>query len=124
MADQTLKPGKILHVNEIIQKGLSIRGQSVRVMGRLESESGCTNISYNGQKLAVDVSKILGTTLRDGSLFQLIGEMDSEYTEGQQELVLRARVARNVDGLDEQLYLQVLEMRRKFEAGTHADLMR
>jgi hypothetical protein len=37
-------------------------------------------------------------------------------TQATRELVLRARIARNVDGLDVGLYVQALQVRRKFEA--------
>jgi len=45
------------------------------------------------------------------SLFQFIGEVDD-----QEGLILRARISRNVDGLDVSLYEQALSLRRKFEA--------
>ena len=50
---------------------------------------------------------------------QFIGEVDARAPGG--GVLVRARVARCVDGLDVPLYEEALKVRRKFEAAQSAD---
>lgn len=109
------KPTFIEEINECSDPGKLI-GQSVSVVGRLTMHevSECT------AKLADPSTKsdmLINTTLiepfeaRVGSLFHLIGEIESSNDD---RVVLKARVVRCVDGLDLALYKKAIEGQRKY----------
>lgn len=64
-------------------------------------------IELNSYFLRVDVSLIEGLPFKVSSLFQFIGEL----LEDEEGIYLKARVARNIDGIDLPLYEKVLELK-------------
>ena len=99
-----------------------LHDHSVRVTGALESYdpvAARARVGVDGESLWVDVSKVSGADPhRVGSLYQYIGELDAAVGGGpdptEPKPVLRARVARCVDGLDLLVYHKALETRNKF----------
>ncbi|KAL8484923.1 hypothetical protein ACS0TY_027283 [Phlomoides rotata] len=64
-----------------------------------------------GARLNVDTQH-LTLNLRRGSIYQFIGEL---HIEPNDQAILKARVGRNVDGLDINLYNQTLKLLRQFQ---------
>ncbi|KAL3675358.1 hypothetical protein R1sor_025306 [Riccia sorocarpa] len=92
--------------------------QSVRVMGLLESftvDTGIAVISHGGVRFRVDLEHVRDVSLRKGSRYQFIGELVPDPTYTCDKLKLQARVARNVDGINVDLYEKALQLRRQFE---------
>ena len=90
---------------------------------RLESYDPATcrgRIEHDGATLAVDASVVPSADApRIGSLYQYIGELDRAGAGGGPDPtaprpVLRARVARCVDGLDVRVYFSAHRGREKF----------
>ena len=69
-------------------------------------------ITADGVSLSIDTEYLTPFSHRLQSLYMFIGELHF-YGE---DVVLKARVASCVDGLDLKLYRQVIEQRRKHEA--------
>ncbi|KAJ0482484.1 hypothetical protein HanIR_Chr13g0654431 [Helianthus annuus] len=90
-------------------------GASLRVTGKLQEynvETAIAVIADGGATLAVDTQH-LRLNLRVGSLYQFIGELSIQpHNEG----ILKARVGRNVDGMDLNLYQQSLKLLRHFQS--------
>ncbi|KAL2623281.1 hypothetical protein R1flu_003486 [Riccia fluitans] len=114
-----LNPGVIVQLPELTAGSQFYKPhQSVRVTGVLESltiETGIAIISHGGARLRVDIQHLRDVSLRKGSLFQFIGELIQDPSCTCLQLMLQARVARNVDGLNMDLYEKTLQLRRQFE---------
>ncbi|ERN03343.1 hypothetical protein AMTR_s00003p00242540 [Amborella trichopoda] len=63
--------------------------------------------------LRIDTQHLRDVHFRLGSFYQFIGEL---VIQPDNNAILQARVGRNVDGLDLNLYNQSLQLRRQFEA--------
>eukprot|EP00270_Netrium_digitus_P020243 TRINITY_DN8271_c0_g1_i1.p3 TRINITY_DN8271_c0_g1~~TRINITY_DN8271_c0_g1_i1.p3 ORF type:complete len:128 (-),score=34.07 TRINITY_DN8271_c0_g1_i1:353-736(-) len=121
--DVVIKPGRIVFLDELEELGAEALGGSFRVMGRIvkvdNSEGARVEIVHGGASLVVGMQHVGGggvpLVFKEGSLFQFIGEIDPDPFDGM-KFILQARVARNVDGLDENLFRKAIELRRKFEA--------
>ncbi|EKX51656.1 hypothetical protein GUITHDRAFT_134546 [Guillardia theta CCMP2712] len=103
--------GAIRYIEEILQDPST---KSVRTFGFLSHVSGNTfTAEFRDRRLQVDAS-LLGEQLviKDGSLYMMIGEVETS----EDRPTLRVRVARNVDGMDLNLFDAALSVRRKFEA--------
>lgn len=115
-----LAHGTIRSLREVCDNVGSMDGQSVRVMGFLQEFDPGTSravVAMEGVSLDVDTSLVPnGDPHRLGSMYQYIGELDVSEGMGETPL-LRARVARNVDGLDQETYKRALQVRRKFLSG-------
>ncbi|CAM6090023.1 unnamed protein product [Calypogeia fissa] len=113
-----LKPGIIVQLPELKPSSQYYKAQqSLRILGLLESYSVQTAmavITHGGAKFRVDTQHLRNLEMRIGSLYQFIGELlpDPEFPS---QLMLQARVGRNVDGLDLDLYDKALQIRRQFE---------
>ncbi|KAI8918301.1 telomere-capping, CST complex subunit-domain-containing protein [Powellomyces hirtus] len=128
MAHPPQQHGTILYISEIINSNPGpIEPKSVRVLGILvafDSTHTLALIEHAGAHLIVDAALLGPFHHRLKSLLQFIGEVERgwkppkdlpfELPPGPQVL-LRARIVRNVDGLDLPLYDQALEIRRKFD---------
>eukprot|EP01048_Picozoa_sp_COSAG05_P008252 COSAG05_NODE_621_length_8305_cov_3.479283_1_plen_139_part_00 len=68
-------------------------------------------IEYKDSRMDIDISLVADLKPQGGSLYQFIGEVVST-----QPLQLSARVGRNIDGMDTDLYDHALTARRTFEA--------
>ncbi|KAJ7526200.1 hypothetical protein O6H91_05G120000 [Diphasiastrum complanatum] len=112
-------PGTPVLLRELLQPSSPFRTQSasLRVLGRLEryhAESGVAVIVQGDVRLGVDTQFLRNMHFREGSLYQFIGELRIEPA-NENLILVQARVARNVDGLDVDLYEKSLELRRRYE---------
>ncbi|EEH53082.1 uncharacterized protein MICPUCDRAFT_42601 [Micromonas pusilla CCMP1545] len=115
--------GVVHTLAEVRDRADALHEHSVRVLGRLESYDPATcrgRIEHDGATLAVDASVVPSADApRIGSLYQYIGELDCAGAGGGPDPtaprpVLRARVARCVDGLDVRVYFSAHREREKF----------
>ncbi|KAG0476892.1 hypothetical protein HPP92_013733 [Vanilla planifolia] len=117
MGSPAIKPGILVALLELEPSSPFFKGgQSLRVTGRLEihsSESAIAVIVDGGVTLRVDTQHLRDINFRISSIYQFIGEL--KIQEGNQA-ILEARIGRNVDGMDLNLYHQSIQLRRKFEA--------
>jgi CST complex subunit TEN1 len=73
-------------------------------------------IEYKDFQLKIDTSLLDVFQHKMNALFQLIGEIECDAkSSGGNEVLLKSRVIRCVEGLDLDLWEQALELRRKFE---------
>ncbi|GAB4851333.1 Telomeric pathways with STn1 [Ancistrocladus abbreviatus] len=91
-------------------------GASLRVTGKLHeysAETALAVIADGSTTLKIDTQH-LSLNFRVGSIYQFIGEL---HIQPENEVLLKARVARNVDGMDLNLYRQSLHLLTEFQAG-------
>eukprot|EP00249_Psilotum_nudum_P005514 c18954_g1_i1 orf=392-799(-) len=120
LSASSIKPGTIVHLYEL-QPGSPFfqPTTSLRVMGLLQNyqvDSGIAVISEGGASLKIDTQHIRNLQFSIGSLYQFIGELSFPAGDTPDQMILQARVGRNVDGLDVKLYDKALQLRRQFEA--------
>ncbi|KAL0918537.1 hypothetical protein M5K25_010550 [Dendrobium thyrsiflorum] len=117
MASSIIKPGVLVALQELEPSSPFFKeGQSIRVTGKLQSynvESAIAIIVDGGATLLIDTQHLRDINFRTNSIYQFIGELLIPH-DGQ--VVLKARIGRNVDGIDLNLYHQSIQLRRKFEA--------
>ncbi|ONM51423.1 hypothetical protein ZEAMMB73_Zm00001d018831 [Zea mays] len=92
------------------------QGASLRVTGSLQSfdvESATATIQDGSVSLKVDTQHLRDVSFRTNSVYQFIGELQIREVD---DAILLARIGRNVDGLDMNLYQQALLIRRQHEA--------
>ncbi|PKI49783.1 hypothetical protein CRG98_029832 [Punica granatum] len=78
------------------------------------SETALAIIVDGSAKLKVNTNHLRDLSFRAGSIYQFIGELHIHQPEN--EAILQARVGRNVDGIDLNLYHQSLQLVRQFQA--------
>ncbi|KAF6997990.1 hypothetical protein CFC21_014149 [Triticum aestivum] len=114
MASSTLKPGVPVTLQELAPSSEMFKqGASLRVTGILQSydvDSAIAVIRDGSATLKVDAQHLRDISFRSGSMFQFIGEL---LIRPNDDAILQAR---NVDGLDLNLYQQSLIIRRQHEA--------
>ncbi|KAL3665881.1 hypothetical protein V7S43_009305 [Phytophthora oleae] len=98
-----------------------LQNRSVRITGRLETydaQRKLAIISFQDVSMVVETQRLALENLRLqlGSMYQFLGETYASNQGGPTEVRLVARVARNVDSLDIDLFLEALAMRRQFLA--------
>ncbi|KAI0510329.1 hypothetical protein KFK09_010930 [Dendrobium nobile] len=117
MASSIIKPGLLVALQELEPSSPFFKeGQSIRVTGKLQAynvESAIAIIVDGGATLLIDTQHLRDINFRINSMYQFIGELLIPH-DGQ--VVLKARIGRNVDGIDLNLYHQSIRLRRKFEA--------
>ncbi|KAF6992450.1 hypothetical protein CFC21_009437 [Triticum aestivum] len=117
MATSTLKPGVPVTLQELAPSSEMFKqGASLRVTGILQSydvDSAVAVIQDGSARLRIDTQHLRDISFRSGSAFQFIGEL---LIRPNDDVILQARVGRNVDGLDLNLYQQSLIIRRQHEA--------
>ncbi|EMS68373.1 hypothetical protein TRIUR3_09222 [Triticum urartu] len=117
MASSTLKPGVPVTLQELEPSSEMFKqGASLRVTGILQSydlDSAVAVIQDGSARLKIDTQHLRDISFRSGSMFQFIGEL---LIRPNNDAILQARVGRNVDGLDLNLYRQSLIVRRQHEA--------
>ncbi|KAF6992451.1 hypothetical protein CFC21_009437 [Triticum aestivum] len=145
MATSTLKPGVPVTLQELAPSSEMFKqGASLRVTGILQSydvDSAVAVIQDGSARLRIDTQHLRDISFRSGSAFQFIGELlirpnDDvilcpspafgslisvyqcciKFVAYILQVILQARVGRNVDGLDLNLYQQSLIIRRQHEA--------
>ena len=111
--------GTVLHIHELLARVRDAGGDggetSVRVLGsllRFDPSSCRATIVHDGSQLDVDTST-LGSQhpFREGDMLQFIGEVSL-----QPPALLRARVMRNVNGLNLDVFEHAVREKRRFEA--------
>ncbi|KAM3366420.1 hypothetical protein ACQJBY_015690 [Aegilops geniculata] len=117
MASSTLKPGVPITLQELEPSSEMFKqGASLRVTGILQSydvDSAVAVIQDGSARLKIDTQNLRDISFRSNSTFQFIGEL---LIQPNNDAILQARVGRNVDGLDLNLYQQSLMIRRQHEA--------
>ncbi|CAI5727068.1 unnamed protein product [Hyaloperonospora brassicae] len=98
----------------------ALQSRSVRITGRLElydAQQKVATLSFQNVSMTVETQRLSLEHLRLqlGAMYQFLGETYTK-TEPTTEVRLVARVARNVDSLDMDLFLAALAMRRQFLA--------
>ncbi|KAG1710322.1 hypothetical protein DVH05_017326 [Phytophthora capsici] len=98
-----------------------LQNRSVRITGRLQTydaQRKLAIISFQDVSMVVETQRLALENLRLqlGSMYQFLGETYASNQGGPPEVRLVARVARNVDSLDIDLFLEALAMRRQFLA--------
>lgn len=76
-------------------------------MKHIDTDSNNALVEHRGASLAVDLSLVDYSQIRLNSLYMLTGELEMVND----ELVLKARVVSNVDGLDTSLFEKALVVR-------------
>ena len=66
-------------------------------------------VCQDGCELIIDTSLVEPMAFNRGSLYQFIGEIDIN-----EKMILRARIACCIDGMDMELFNQALDIRRKY----------
>ena len=128
MDDIGVRSGAPVFIDEIVvgTSACAQEGQSVCVIGRLTDHEVDTCVArltdpLTKRELTVDTSLIEPFGARLGSLFQMIGELETSNKGGnlgttakRGNLVLRTRVVRCVDGLDFTMYKKAISLQRDF----------
>ncbi|XP_008775679.2 CST complex subunit TEN1 [Phoenix dactylifera] len=111
-----IKPGIPVVLQELEPSSpLFKQGASLRVTGKLQAysvETAIAVVTDGGVSLKIDTQHLRDTSFRIGSIYQFIGEL---LIQPDNDAILQARVGRNVDGIDLNLYHQSLQLRRQFE---------
>ncbi|XP_068660876.1 CST complex subunit TEN1 [Aristolochia californica] len=117
MAASMVKPGIPVALRELDSfSPLFKEGTSLRVTGKLLEHDEHTSVAVivdENVNLKIDTQHLRDLNLRVGSMYQFIGELHIHLDT---DATLHARVGRNVDGIDLNLYYQTLQLRRRFEA--------
>uniref|UniRef100_A0A1D1Y2B0 CST complex subunit TEN1 n=2 Tax=Anthurium amnicola TaxID=1678845 RepID=A0A1D1Y2B0_9ARAE len=117
MASPAIKPGVPITLQELeAPSELFKQGASLRITGKLESycvESAVATIVDGSSRLKVDTQHLRNLSFRIGCLYQFIGEL---LIGQNNDAILQARIGRNVDGMDLNLYHQSVQLLRQFEA--------
>ncbi|KAG8370466.1 hypothetical protein BUALT_Bualt14G0119800 [Buddleja alternifolia] len=115
MATSAISAGALVNLQELTPSSPNFKqGASFRVTGKLQEynlETAIAVIVDEGASLKIDTQH-MKLNLRPGSIYQFIGEL---HIEPNNEAILKARVGRNVDGLDINLYRHSLQLLREFQ---------
>nr|GMD66436.1 CST complex subunit TEN1-like [Ipomoea batatas] len=104
MAASAIRAGALVTLQELNPSSPFFKqGASLRVTGKLQE--------YNVETDSAVISNGLNISIRPGSIYQFIGELHIGPSD---EAILKARVGRNVDGMDLNLYHQSLQLLRNF----------
>lgn len=116
MASADTPSGALVLLQELTSSSSHFKqGASLRVTGKLQEynvETAIAIVADGGATLAIDTQH-LRLNLRVGSLYQFIGELSIQPNN---DGILKARVGRNVDGMDLNLYQQSLKLLRQFQS--------
>ncbi|PSR92562.1 CST complex subunit like [Actinidia chinensis var. chinensis] len=114
MASSVINAGALVTLQELNSASPHFKqGASLRVTGKLQEysfENAVALIVDGNATLKIDTQH-LNINLRVGSIYQFIGEL---LIQPNNEVILKARVGRNVDGIDLNLYHQSLKLLREF----------
>ncbi|KAG7021073.1 CST complex subunit TEN1 [Cucurbita argyrosperma subsp. argyrosperma] len=130
MASAAIKSGALVSLkdlkpsSEFFKDGASLRvtgndnesNYHLFFKGRLVEYSVETAIAIivdGNVSLKIDTRHLRELTFRIGSIYQFIGEL---LVQSENEATLQARVGRNVDGIDLNLYHQSLQLLKQFQA--------
>ncbi|CAI5728326.1 unnamed protein product [Peronospora effusa] len=111
---------EICQIKEVLNDP-QLQNRSVRVTGRLDAYNAqlqVATVSFQNVSMTVETQKLAleNLHLQLHSMYQFLGETYTTNKEGTIKVQLVARVARNVDSLDMDLFLEALALRREFLA--------
>ncbi|XP_062186617.1 CST complex subunit TEN1-like isoform X2 [Phragmites australis] len=117
MASSGLKPGMPIVLRDLEPSSEMFKqGASLRVTGNLQSydvDSAIAVIQDGSVSLKVDTQHLRDISFRTNLTYQFIGEL---LIHPDNDAILQARIGRNTDGLDLNLYQQSLLILRQHEA--------
>ncbi|XP_062081899.1 CST complex subunit TEN1 [Humulus lupulus] len=118
MASSVIKSGALVSLEDLHPSSPHFKqGTSLRVTGKLQEYSAETAIAMivdGSAQLKINTEHLRNLSLRLGSFYQFIGELLIQPDDN--EAILQARVGRNVDGINLDLYHQSLQLLRQFQA--------
>ncbi|KAI9289711.1 telomere-capping, CST complex subunit-domain-containing protein [Umbelopsis sp. AD052] len=112
----TVPPGELVMLQDLAQDPVSFQNKSIRATGILTAYNPDSNravLEHKGYTLEVATDLLDPFPYKTKDLLQCIGEL--ELISESHQLLLRARVARKVDGLDLDVYEKTIHMRRKYQ---------
>ncbi|KAL5743628.1 hypothetical protein ACOSP7_026496 [Xanthoceras sorbifolium] len=116
MASSAIKSGALVTLVELHSSSPFFKdGTSLRVTGKLREysvETAIAIVADGSATLKIDTRHLRDLSFRVGSMYQFIGEL---CIQPDNEAILQARVGRNVDGLDLNLYHRSLQLLRQFQ---------
>ncbi|WOH15876.1 hypothetical protein DCAR_0935422 [Daucus carota subsp. sativus] len=116
MAAPIISFGALVTLEELTSASQHFKeGASLRVTGKLQDynvETAIAIINDGAATLKVDTQH-LKINFRMSSIYQFIGEL---HFDSPDEVVLKARVGRNVDGIDLNLYHQSIKLLQEFQS--------
>ncbi|XP_057962757.1 CST complex subunit TEN1 [Malania oleifera] len=117
MAVPAIKSGELVSLQDLHPSSPFFKqGASLRITGKLQEysvETAIARVVYGGGILKINTEHLRDLHIRVGSIYQFIGEL---VVLSDNEAILHARVGRNVDGIDLNLYHQSLQLVRQFQA--------
>ncbi|CAN6581889.1 unnamed protein product [Malus baccata var. baccata] len=117
MASSEITSGALVTLQDLHPSSSYFKqGASLRVTGKLHDysvETAIATIVDGSERLKINTQHLRELSFRVGSIYQFIGELLIQLDN---EAVLQARVGRNVDGIDLNLYHQSLQLLRQFQA--------
>ncbi|KAJ8754772.1 hypothetical protein K2173_012161 [Erythroxylum novogranatense] len=117
MANPSIQSGVLVTLEDLHPSSSFLRqGASLRVTGKLQEytvETAIAIICHGNASLKIDTQHLRDLSFRIGSIYQFIGEL---LIQPDNESILQARVARNVDGIDLNLYQHSIQLLRQFQA--------
>lgn len=115
MASSIVRSGALVTLEELKPSSPHFQnGASLRATGKLLNytvETAIAVIADGSATLKIDTQH-LKLNCRLGSIYQFIGELSLECDN---QPLLKARVGRNVDGIDLDLYRQSLQLLKEFQ---------
>ncbi|KMS94799.1 hypothetical protein BVRB_015210 [Beta vulgaris subsp. vulgaris] len=116
MASSVVSSGALVNLEELKPSSPHFQnGASLRVTGKLldyNVETAVVVIVEGSATLNID-TQYVKLNYRVGSIYQFIGELSFEL---ENQPILKARVGRNVDGMDLNLYRQSVRLLKEFQA--------
>ncbi|CAK8544584.1 unnamed protein product [Lathyrus sativus] len=117
MASLEIKSGALVSLQDLRPSSPFFKqGTSLRIIGKLREysfETGLATVIDGNSILKVNTEHLMDLNFQVGSVYQFIGEL---LIQPDNEGVLQARVGRNVDGIDLNLYHQSMLLLRQFQA--------
>ncbi|XP_008233390.1 PREDICTED: CST complex subunit TEN1-like [Prunus mume] len=117
MTSSEIKSGALVSLQDLHPSSSYFKqGASLRVTGKLQEysvETAIATIIDGSDSFKINTQHLRELSFRVGSVYQFIGEL---LIQPDNEAVLQARVGRNVDGIDLNLYYQSLQLLRQFQA--------
>ena len=113
-----LSSGTPTFIEEITENKEKLNSSSVCIIGKLVDHNvgmcqGTLIDPSNKQEVRIDTSLIEPFDAKFGSLFHMIGELNSSGSSGD-DIVLKTRVVRCVDGIDLTMYRKAVECQRLY----------
>ncbi|KAI4349928.1 hypothetical protein L6164_010469 [Bauhinia variegata] len=112
-----LKFGELVSLHDLYPSSPFFKHEaSLRIIGKLReysAEAAIATVADGNAVLKVNVEHLRDLTFQVGSVYQFIGEL---LIQPNNQGILQARVGRNVDGIDLNLYYQSFLLLRQFQA--------